>query len=842
MPALRGNTQVVVFFPQSTRYPKTVTVTNRILLQVAAATGMVIAVGTAMTYRLVLRSAERQAISHLSDFVAERARFQESEFLKVEQNLKMVRGLFLKRLAQPNGENLDLEWNRRFDRYPDGAWRTKKEFSDGRKFASSWIGKNAPLTVSLKARLLLAEDICQDFLPGWVDAFPSLYFIFPEQANIGFDPRIPNWVWDAPADYDTCASPYFQEATPERNPSRRVVWGSSTREPISQVPYVNVTLPIEHLEKFIGIVGHDIAVRDLLADTARVGLPGVQTYIFRADGRLIANPSMEARILGSDGKLTLQESGDRTLQSLYDAVGGRRETLFAGSIDGDAIHFAAATLQGPGWYYVSVLPNVEVRQQAFQSAKWVLWSGLASLGGVLGFFAIILRRQIARPLGELARATSQMSSGDTGARAKVPAGDELGSLAESFNEMAARVAQRDAELRRLNQVLEQRVIERTAQLQESEARLSTILNNTPSAITTMDADTGRFVDANERALQFFGVSRETILKLSPAELSPPRQPDGRLSELVAMEKIREALEGGFPVFEWTHLDDTGQPVPCEIRLARMPAARRNLVVGNLLNITERKRVEARLLQSEVETLRALAREKELSELKSNFVSMVSHEFRTPLGVIMSATEVLRRYFDRLPAEKRERHLEMIFRSTRNLGHLIEEVLLLAKVEGGHIHFTPKRVDLLVLCRTVVDEVMSATQSVCPIQLHISGGLEGAVTDESLFRHVFTNLLSNAVKYSEPGSSVQFRSERNGSTAVFTVRDQGIGIPPEDQSRIFTSFNRGQNVGGRPGTGLGLVIVQRCVQLHGGEIQVRSELGRGTTVTVTLPLFSPPTST
>jgi signal transduction histidine kinase len=247
-------------------------------------------------------------------------------------------------------------------------------------------------------------------------------------------------------------------------------------------------------------------------------------------------------------------------------------------------------------------------------------------------------------------------------------------------------------------------------------------------------------------------------------------------------------------------------------------------------------LEQRVAERTAELERALLQQTELARLKSDFVSLVSHEFRTPLGVIMSATEVLQRYFERLPSEKRERHLEMIFRSTKNLAALIEEVLLLSRVEEGRMHFTPVPLDLEKLCRAIADEVRSATEGVCPIQFHATTSLAGGVSDESILRHIVSNLLSNACKYSEPGTPVEFEAARAENSLVLTVRDHGIGIPPEDRSRLFSSFTRGGNVGPRPGSGLGLVVVKRCVDLHGGTVRLESEIGRGTTVTVVLPVF------
>ncbi len=299
-------------------------------------------------------------------------------------------------------------------------------------------------------------------------------------------------------------------------------------------------------------------------------------------------------------------------------------------------------------------------------------------------------------------------------------------------------------------------------------------------------------------------------------------------------------------------------------LLRQQVARRTVELA--ASIEERKRTEKELLK-------ALERERELGKLKSNLVSVVSHEFRTPLGVIVSSSDILRRYLDRLSPAKRQEQLEVIQRATENLSDLVEDVLLLGKVEAGKVQFVPEPLDLGTLCRHLVDEIQSATKAVCPIQLE-TGSLEGAFGDESLLRPILTNLLCNAVKYSDPGTPVYFgvtreKPEANltsqldchvgasrGGTSVlvqtppteelmqssttfarFTICDRGIGISPEDQKRLFSAFTRGSNVGDRPGTGLGLAIVKRCVELHGGSIELASAPGEGTTIVVRLPMFN-----
>jgi signal transduction histidine kinase len=245
-------------------------------------------------------------------------------------------------------------------------------------------------------------------------------------------------------------------------------------------------------------------------------------------------------------------------------------------------------------------------------------------------------------------------------------------------------------------------------------------------------------------------------------------------------------------------------------------------------VAERRRAQADLHD-------ALAAERELSELRSRFVSIVSHEFRTPLGVILSAAQNLDSYFDRLPMDQRRKQLSHVIQASGHMGKVMENVLFLGRAEAGKMEFKPQPLDLGSFCENVANQVGSSTDNRCPIQLR-TGCLPLASGDEDLLRHIFSNLLTNAVKYSRDSTPVELSLERQNGKALFQVRDRGIGIPAADQRQLFTAFHRGQNVGQVAGTGLGLVIVKHCVDLHGGEITCESTEGSGTTFTVRLPMF------
>ena len=220
------------------------------------------------------------------------------------------------------------------------------------------------------------------------------------------------------------------------------------------------------------------------------------------------------------------------------------------------------------------------------------------------------------------------------------------------------------------------------------------------------------------------------------------------------------------------------------------------------------------------------------------MSMVSHEFRTPLAIIQSSAEILDDYLGQLEPAERKDHLQSIRKNTRRMAALMEETLLIGSFDAGKMEFKPTLLELRTFVRRLVDEVLSATNRRCPIKFSLAEMPAKVQADERLLRHIFTNLLTNAVKYSDAGRVVQFEIECTRADIVCTIRDQGIGIPEADQEWLFNAFHRGRNVGDRPGTGLGLVIVKRCVDLHGGKIKVDSKLGEGTSVTVRLPILSP----
>ena len=265
-------------------------------------------------------------------------------------------------------------------------------------------------------------------------------------------------------------------------------------------------------------------------------------------------------------------------------------------------------------------------------------------------------------------------------------------------------------------------------------------------------------------------------------------------------------------------------------------------VGVQSNVTEHKENEERFR-------RALEREHELQAIKSSFVCMVSHEFRTPLGVINTAAHLLGKYSDQMSVEERSSQVHAIQTAVLRMTQMMEDLLLHGALETRKMGCKPSRTDLEALCRNIISEVGVRQENALTIECVVTPEVRYAVLDGNLLRHILNNLLSNALKYSPDGRPVRLvlrrvcgESPRPGGKGPpsqdqleLCVRDSGIGIPAADLPKLYESFHRAANVGNRPGTGMGLAIVKQCVDLHRGTIRVESREREGTAFWVCLPL-------
>jgi PAS domain S-box-containing protein len=242
----------------------------------------------------------------------------------------------------------------------------------------------------------------------------------------------------------------------------------------------------------------------------------------------------------------------------------------------------------------------------------------------------------------------------------------------------------------------------------------------------------------------------------------------------------------------------------------------------------------RLEESQQELSEALDKERQLNEIKSRFVSMASHEFRTPLSTVLSSASLLSKYTTSEEQEKRNRHIEKIKGSVKHLNDLLEDFLSLGKLDEGKVGTVFHEFNLHEMVQDTIDEMKGLVKKEQHIEYKHLGN-EVVESDKKMVKNILINLISNAIKFSDGGSTIYVVSNVRDSEVVISVRDEGIGIAEEDQHHLFSSFFRGKNALNIQGTGLGLHIVKRYLDLLSGDVQLKSKLGKGTTITFTIPV-------
>lgn len=264
------------------------------------------------------------------------------------------------------------------------------------------------------------------------------------------------------------------------------------------------------------------------------------------------------------------------------------------------------------------------------------------------------------------------------------------------------------------------------------------------------------------------------------------------------------------------------------------------LLGTILTFIVLSGVYALLYQQMIKRQRAeaiqqnLAQQKELSEMKLQFFSMVSHEFRTPLSLILGSAQLLAESLKPILDPSKLKNLNRIHASAKAMTQLLSDMLTLARADAGRLEFNPSWVEIQTFCLNLIEDSQIFSESRRSIQFSQQGSMTHAWVDQKLLYSILSNLLSNAIKYSPPDSTIEITFEGEPETITFNIKDEGIGIAIEDQQKLYDPFSRGNNARGILGTGLGLAIVKKCLDLHQGRIFVESQIGQGSTFTVQIP--------
>lgn len=396
--------------------------------------------------------------------------------------------------------------------------------------------------------------------------------------------------------------------------------------------------------------------------------------------------------------------------------------------------------------------------------------------------------------------------------------------------------------------------------------LDALFKHATEGIIVSDSQ-GKIVMINPIAEKLFGYKKDELIGKTVEILIPKRFSHNHVKnrENYTQNSSPRAMGIGMDLYA---IRKDGIEFPVEISLSNFKTSAGDFIMSFIVDITERKkqqieikiaheeikklnielenRVEERteelakainkLAQSKQEVMRALEKEIELNELKSRFVTTASHEFRTPLATILSSVSLISKYNLTEEEEKRSKHINRIKSAVNNLTEILNDFLSLSKLEEGVIRNNPQEINLSEFAKDISDEMKAMLKEGQAIIYTHNGNKVSIMIDKQLLKNVIINLLSNAIKYSDEGKVITFitSNEKEGFIQI-SIKDNGMGIPEEDQPLLFERFFRAQNAGNIQGTGLGLNIVKKYVELLEGEISFVSKLNIGTTFNVLIPL-------
>ena len=344
-------------------------------------------------------------------------------------------------------------------------------------------------------------------------------------------------------------------------------------------------------------------------------------------------------------------------------------------------------------------------------------------------------------------------------------------------------------------------------------------NQTPQLL--IDPLNGEIMDANSAAAGFYGYSLEEFKSMNLSDISTfaPEQ---------ILDEMKKLTLAGQSYFQFIHKLASGETCDIEIYTSPLFISGQNLLISTINNITKRKLEEERLVQLNHQL-------NEVNVLKSQFISTVSHEFRTPLAGILSSVQLLKIYNDTWDKEKKEKMFKQIFDAVQHTKALLDDVSLIDEEQTSKSFFRPSNIQLVPLLTEIIEENLSISGTNHKIILKSTLDFKTYYMDAIMIRHIFNNIISNAIKYSNEDKKITINLEEINNTEIkFSIKDKGIGIPQEEIKYLLEPFYRASNIGTVKGTGFGLAIVKRFVNLHNGHILIESVVDQGSKITIRLP--------
>ena len=782
---------------------------GRTLLQVGLGVTVIVVLSTAVTYWLIYREIEQRTLGRLWEYADQRAQFHQADFTLVKEYHEVVKAEVVRRYAtQP--PDASARFDRLMARYPDGALRNAAAYSDVSRISNAWVHRDANVDDRFKRLMMLYFDVSEQYARMVGRRFVNLYFIDPSgHGNMGWeDPAKVDgrrWIYETAADYDYPSLESVQNSLPQANPERKTTWSSPNFEPGYRKYIVAAATPIYAGDAFIGIIGTDVLVEDLQRSIVQSQIPGTKHSVFSADGRVIVDAEFMDASLNQQSGYWIRDSGDARLQSLLAAANQGRGQSSKG-YDAAADHYyALGWLEGPNWYFASTMPGRLVRAEAFRSAQWVLWAGLASLAGLLSVLAIVLRRQVGRPLRSLIAATRRVSEGGHAELALHGAG-EVGTLMGAFNDMGRQIGERDRALR------------------AEKERFRALTEHGADFIVVMDAQgINRYVSPTIEKI--LGHAPEDVLGKCPFDLM---HRDDRDAMREAFEQCAAVPFSRTGKLRYRTRDKQGA-------WRWMECSGTNLIDSEAVNgfvVNQHDITEQVAAEQELERQRDLIAQRERLASMGSLLAGVAHELNNPLSVVVGRAVMLE---EETSDPGIQATAQRIRTAAERCTRIVRTFLAMARRSQQ------------ARSMVSVDAVIDAALEMVDYSLKANGvtvvrnkqlDLPSISVDADQLHQVFMNLFVNAYQAMADVNgartlTITTRRDAAARKVCIDVADTGPGIPEQFRARIFDPYFTTKAVGN--GTGVGLSVSLGIVEAHDGTLTVECPPEGGSRFSLTLPI-------
>nr|WP_228035884.1 ATP-binding protein [Oculatella sp. LEGE 06141] len=597
-----------------------------------------------------------------------------------------------------------------------------------------------------------------------------------------------------------------------------------TGEPLR---FVDVAAPVIDARNLRGVLGAHLswqwAEEEVEASLLRTAPDHKELFIIAQDGKVLLGPKSW---IGQ----TLEMSGSKFVKP---GQSGYRIEQWA---DGET--YLVGMMRSAGYRdYPGLGWTILIRQKAedafvpaLELHRQILIGG-ALLGIFFALLSWLLAERITQPMLQLATAADQIRQGNTAITLPILSGqDEIARFSQTFHHLVTALVAREHELSVANERLEAQLLMQNhmaESLRRSEEQFRQIAENIRDVFWVYSLSRQKWMYVSPAYEEIWGQPCESLYAHPDAWLQCVHPDDQPRISAVTEQRLQGTFDQQYRIvrgdgdLRWVR--DRAFPV-------YNPEGQLYRIVGLVQDITKHKQAE--------EARQQLQQEREVSELKSHFISIASHEFRTPLTVIKTSASLLENFDKQLTESKRQQYFDRIKAAIKHLTQILDEILLIGKAEAGRLEFHPESVNLIQFCSDLMEEMKLSTSTQHQFVFRHRGIYTDACVDTNLLRTALTNLLSNAIKYSPAEGEIQLNLICSQvDVAMFQVRDSGIGIPESEQAKLFESFYRCSNTGKIPGTGLGLSIVKEVVEFHGGQVTLSSQAGQGSTFTVSVPSSS-----